>query len=260
MTKINILFFIFWSALIINAHGASADSPDLVIVSSEPDAKGTYGIYLRHRSDGKWTKATEISVNDQQQLHPTIAQNKNGDTLVAWTQFSETNGTICSRFFSNGIRQTVQKLETDTSSDIAPSLALSPSGTIWLSYSGTGTNGDEIYLTRWLGTGWDTPFQVNNIDTSPDIQPEFSYDESGRLQVLWKGFYKGSYVRYVSTLANGNWSVEKRLQQALKREEGQISEEKHIADIFKSLHLGSQAAVLAVNEKFPIAKSFIKSD
>lgn len=253
--KKNILFAVLFS-LLWAGISEGKNLSEVFVVSSERGTDGVYGIYFISKNSEGWSPRVTISVNDQQQIHPTLMRNNdNGDMMLAWTRFSGSNGRIYSRFFSSveNVWYPVQSLSTETTSDMWPSLAMDEFGTIWLAFSGSESSGDDIYVSRWTGKGWSAPAMVNRKDNSPDVKPAFEYSASGRLRLVWKGFSEGGYVNFGSDLLNGQWSVEQQLAANRQNRAVSVKKQSNLGDAYMKLPIGSQAAIIDSRESQSLA-------
>jgi len=214
---------------------AEAGISDAVLVWSEQNSSGMYDIYMQAMQEEQWGEAVTVSSAGEVQTHPTGARDGNGNIWVAWTVFKQNKGTIHYRYYKAAENkwQPEQELWTKTEWNLPSDMTVDKLGDIWLTYAGSKPGLSNIYLTAWNGTGWNQPFQINTEDHSPDVNPHFRYTSNGRLSLIWKGFYKGGYTLYRSTLEDSRWSEEelageKELEKVKSRRQQRSTEKSDI--------------------------------
>ncbi len=234
---------------------ADIDYKNTLVATAERNTNGKFGIYIRTKKKQGWLKTVTISVDDKQQLHPSIVQNLQGDIFVAWSRFNGTNGRICTRYYSSDDKKwsSIKVLDSKTTSDIAPTLGIDKKNRVWLAYSGTSDNGDDIYLARWLSGSWSKSEMVNSIDESPDIQPQFIYGSKREILLTWRGFYQGNYINYFSALENDVWTIEKRASSSKINRKEDNHQENLILEITNSLPIASQVAIWDMKSQRPVS-------
>jgi hypothetical protein len=238
---------------------AEADISDAVLVWSEQNSSGMYNIYLQSMKGEQWGEAVVVSSAGEVQTRPTAARDGNGNIWIAWILFKQDKGTIHYRYYGAAENewQPERVLQTETGSDLAPELIVDKQGNIWLAYAGSDPELSNIYLTAWNSTGWNTPFQINTDDRSPDVKPHFCYNSDGRLTVSWMGFNRGGYTLYSSMLKDSGWSEER---ERVKNEHRQNSA-KLLADLPKlpkTLQPANQGFLYFQGTKHPESHRFDK--
>ncbi|MBW1636586.1 MAG: hypothetical protein JRJ68_09965 [Deltaproteobacteria bacterium] len=215
---------------------AEADMGKAVLVWAEKNPSGRYDIYLQSMQQGEWGKAVVVSSTDEVQTRPAAARDTKDNIWVVWTRLKTDRGTIHYRYYSADEKKWQQErgLPTKTGWNLPSDLAVDRQGDIWLTYGGSRPGLSNIYLTAWNGNGWDQPFQVNTEDRSPDVNPHFRYAGNGRLSLIWKGFYRGGYTLYRSTLEESRWSEEELLK-GKEQEKVKIRQQQRSAEKFDIL-------------------------
>lgn len=91
---------------------------------------------------------------------------------------------------------------------MAPHMAVDPSGVIWLTFSGSNSNDDDIYVSSWSDGEWAPPQQVNTDDDLPDVLPVIGVGRTGEVWVRWHSFDGDRYRQYYSSWNGVKWSPE----------------------------------------------------
>jgi hypothetical protein len=100
----------------------------------------------------------------------------------------------------------------DDSEDLAPRIALHPSGVPWVVWAGARDGGrDEILLSRLRGKEWVREVLVSREDDTPDVLPDLAISPGGLACAVWLGYARETrdYQVTASFSSDGeSWSEE----------------------------------------------------
>jgi len=77
-----------------------------------------------------------------------------------------------------------------------------------MTFCGAGEGVDDVFVSRWSGSGWETPVTISSKDQWPDILPVLTLDDNGQPVISWQGFNGEQYVQYQSHWDGSGWSAE----------------------------------------------------
>lgn len=118
---------------------------------------------------------------------------------------------------SGGWEKPVAVSLSDDSEDLAPRVALDPSGVPWVIWAGARDGGrDEIFLSRLSQGKWVREQLVSREDDTPDVLPDVAISPGGLACAAWLGYARESRDYRVTTSFSSDgetWSEEVRLGQ-----------------------------------------------
>ena len=172
---------------------------------------GNKEIFYKTSSDNgtTWSDAFQLTNNASKDAWPSIAQDINGTIWVVWHRNVEGNRNIFYVTSSdNGLSwSNEERLPTDTSWNINPSITCTGNGTIWVVWAFfnlTESNYELFYKTSSdYGESWSDDTQLT-ADTLEDKDPSIIQDPAGTIWVFWA---KDLDIYYKTTNDYGaNWS------------------------------------------------------
>lgn len=133
-----------------------------------------------------------LSSNDQE--HPDIAQNENGDFVIVWRDYSNSSypSVKAQRYNKEGIRQGTEiKINSSTASTVYdPEVALNNEGNfmvVWREWSVVGGESNDILgsVLDWEGNTIKDDFIINEITANDQYHPDIALNDEGGFQVIW---------------------------------------------------------------------------
>ncbi len=202
-------------ALVMSASSAAFASDDAVLVWTNPEsgpaggpADGSANLSFARKKGGKWLKPEKITDSSFPDIQPAIVADKSGNAWVVWVELRnrrKLHGQLRYRFQREGIWLPAEDLPSDLSTNLAPSIMLDGADTPWIVWAGVDGHDDEIFFSRWDGSGWSKPMRVNEDNDVPDVLPELELGVNGQPVVSWLGFNGNIYVRRVRTWDGSGW-------------------------------------------------------
>ena len=190
----------------------SQGKADRNAVGTDQSGKGIFA----QRYNAAGTKlGSEFRVNtttDNDQSHPAIGLNANGDFVIAWEsagQDGDGQGIFAQKFdrSGNSIGQEFQVNSGVSHNQTNPTVAIEPMGNFEIAWQDDRRDGDGsgIYLKRFTGSGnpRGDEFRVNQQTKGDQITPTLGADAEGNLTIAWAssrqdGDGYGIYARHYS--------------------------------------------------------------
>ena len=183
------------------------------IVWSQTDGL-RYELYHSATAAGEWEQPEKLTDNNANNLHPAFVIAPDGTRWIFWSAVQPDGISIQYLVGKEGDWSEPITMEMEgINSAIAPSVLLDQKGTIWMVWAGNdGSSQDEIYWSRHKGSTWQKPQLLNTANQVPDIRPEISRNEIGKLEVRWQGFRDGTYKDLISIWDGAAWSAEQTFE------------------------------------------------
>lgn len=131
---------------------------------------------------------------------PAIATNKNGDTVIVWSDNSKGSKDIyAKRYDINGISKgEVFQVNTNSNSDqYLPSVAINDSGEFIIVWTTKGQDGDGlgVYGRRYdrNGSYQGNEFKINTSTSGDQWIPKVAINNNGGIVVVWQSFGQDGY-------------------------------------------------------------------
>jgi len=169
-----------------------------------------YEIFHAKRTGATWQEPTRITENAVSDVMPAISFGNDGIGWMVWTTMEENSATLSYSVFSSGSWSEASPIFTGMKSNTAVTLVIDSFQIPWIAWAGFDGRDDEIFFSKWNGSSWDAPQQINSDDQTPDIFPTLALGADGTLSVQWQGFHQGTYKNYSSTWNGSRWSREER--------------------------------------------------
>lgn len=142
-----------------------------------------------NKFDGfSWDTPELIGTNDAiNSMSAQVALDESGIAIITWVQEEMGRDSIWARFFDGISWGVAELLETDNENSArTPRVAFDGSGSaisVWLQSNDSGTH---LWATRFNGTGWSVPEQIDNGSEGHSANPSIALDESGTAIVVWE--------------------------------------------------------------------------
>lgn len=169
-----------------------------------------YEIFHANRTEAGWHGPTRITENAVSDVMPAISFGNDGIGWMVWTTMEENSSTLSYSVFSNGGWSEATPVFTGMKSNTAVTLVIDAFNIPWIAWAGFDGRDDEIFFSKWNGSSWDAPQQINTDDQTPDIFPTLSLGADSTLSIQWQGFDQGTYKNYSSRWNGSRWSSEEK--------------------------------------------------
>jgi len=103
------------------------------------------------------------------------------------------------------------RLTNDPAWDVSPSVAQTSDGKVWVSWTSSRTENNEIFYKTYDGSLWSSETQLTN-DPEKDVSPSIMQTSDGRVWVFWST-YRGTldYDIYFKVFDGVSWSADTEL-------------------------------------------------
>ncbi len=217
-----IVFFIFSLNLPCQGKVEKAAAIQQDLAWSQSDGL-RHEIFSSTQKDGEWTPPVKITDNNANNLHPVLEIGTNGTKWLFWSAVRPNGISVQYAIFQNNEWSEPQTLPMEQHSAITPSVLADKDGGVWLVWAGNDGGNDDIYFSRFQKKMWTDPKIVHTSNEVPDIKPEISYNEEGKIEVSWIGFRSKAYKKLASVYTdNTGWSAE---QEKLETEKEDVQNE-----------------------------------
>jgi hypothetical protein len=155
---------------------------------------GSFDLYARAYSNGKWTPEKRLTTNPGTDINPVAATDRRGRVWVAWQGFRGDNLDILAAVQQGDNFSPEQRVSTSRQSDWDPAIAAAPNGDIAISWD-TYDKGDYDVWVRRMRAG--NPVHMDPpapVAASPNFEARSSlaFDGRGRLWVA----YESSFAKW----------------------------------------------------------------
>lgn len=169
-----------------------------------------YELYYKtsHDNGATWSKDTQLTNNNVDDLKPAVIQLANGTIMIVWQSYVLDNHEICYTTTNDGTTwSNMSQLTTDSAHDKGPAVMQTKGGEIWIAWSSARTGNYDIFYTVYNGSLWSTAASLP-LGTDFDIQPAIVQAINGDIFIFWASDAGVDYdVNYVFSTNNGtNWS------------------------------------------------------
>ncbi len=228
-TTVSCLLFIFVTGGIAFAAsgGESTSSPasEIQLVWSADYGKGEQVFFSRYTGDD-WTIPVQISASSKFVFKPVSAVGDDGKIWVIWTESGKKGNTLQFSVYRNSNWSRPQPIETGLNDNRAVTVIVDKSGRPWLAWTGAKKSYSDVFWSRWNGTAWDTPVMAHAANNVPDVHPELSINDSGRLFLSWQTYTEGKYRTIMQEWDGRQWRTlqsDARKKSAMKRAQVQMN-------------------------------------
>ncbi|UCE37653.1 MAG: BNR-4 repeat-containing protein [Thermoplasmata archaeon] len=192
----------------------AVDAEGTIYVAWEDKITGDFDIHAASSTDGGETWSTSVRVNKdttvKSQNEPSIGVGPNGDIYLAWQDYRDDNNDIYfAKSTDGGANWTDpnKKINTDTgaASQLSPSLTVSHTGTIYVTWQDKRNGNFDIYFAYSLNYGvtWTDP-NLRVCDEDPGVEsqktPTISVGSMGPIHVAWEDRRSGPDDIYSATI------------------------------------------------------------
>ena len=176
-----------------------------------------FNIFISSSVTIDWSPDTRLTWHDSLEWAPSMTQAQDGRIWLVWHSFEV--GTHPDIFYKtyNGSStfpwSSTERLTTNPSEDIEPSIITGADGNLWVVWSSNRTGNYEIYYKQYDGFFWSPDRRLTN-DTSRDEAPSVMQDEDGDVWVAWSSDRLGDPGEIFCSISSDNgasWSLTRRL-------------------------------------------------
>jgi len=161
--------------------------------SSEKVDPNQTGLYTSRWTGRRWTDPETVPLGGiAVATEPVLAAASDNTLWLAWVGFDGVDEEIFASHWDGMSWSLPQQVSTDDQDpflyDKQPHLAVGKNGQAWLAWTGhqSGVD-DEIYVSRWTGTGWTPEQMISQDDNALDVWPSLVLDSRDRPWVVWDG-------------------------------------------------------------------------
>ncbi len=166
--------------------------PWLAWSTADRDNPDQSRLVVAHWAGQHWSKEQEVPLGTSSHPRaPALAAGPDGTLWLAWVGFDGVDDEIFASRWLGGTWSSPWQVSADDADpalyDCQPQLAVGQDGQPWLVWTGhqSGVD-DEIYASRWTGTGWSPEQMVSLDDEALDVEPSLVLDAKGKPWVAWK--------------------------------------------------------------------------
>ena len=216
------VLFIFCIALPCQGRTEKAAAVQQDVVWSQSDGL-RHEIFISTQKDGEWTPPVKITDNNANNLHPVLEIGMDGKKWLFWSAVRPSGISVQYAVMQNNAWSEPQTLPIEQHSSITPAALADTKGRVWLVWAGNDGGNDDIYFSHYQEKAWSNPQLIHTPNKVPDIKPEITYNEEGKIEVDWIGFRSNAYKKLASVYTdNTGWSAE---QEKLEPEEEGVQNE-----------------------------------
>jgi hypothetical protein len=164
-----------------------------------------WDIFFAIEAAGRWGPAIQVTRSGGLNLVPALTAAADKSIWIFWSVQEGKEIFLYSTRIQDGEVATPEPLPVMLATNLAPCALTDLNGEIWLVWSGHDGNDDDIYFSRWDGSGWSPPIRVHPDNHTPDIQPVLGMDADGTVWVYWKGFSDGAYRPFAGVWNGVDW-------------------------------------------------------
>lgn len=158
-----------------------------------------------------WAPPTRIT-DKGTNVTPAITAGGDGIIWILWVEFTKENRILkYARIHGNDIaygRVSGAPLERS----YAPSIIVDRANNPWVVWAGFIGTDEDIFFSRWKGTSWEAPQQVNMDNNQPDITPTIGLGLNGQPWVSWLSFNGSEYDTHVTHWSKTCWGTAERVR------------------------------------------------
>jgi hypothetical protein len=218
----------------MNPRVAIGDNGDMVIVWEQGEGKNRY-IFMAEKRNDKWqvplSKQDHISPGDSFAWESDVAMDKNGNTIVVWSQETELSfhAIYKSEYRSNSWQHPGSLRESVSSSihdgdGLRPKVVMSNHGESLIVWEQDPDGVSRIFMSEYRNGKWTKPADNNDYISPRDkgrtraFLPKPAMDDTGRAVIGWQQSHGAKTRIYVSEYRNGAWHHPASLIEAISPE------------------------------------------
>ncbi|GLQ33068.1 Ig-like domain-containing protein [Litoribrevibacter albus] len=186
--------------IIINAPGSNAYAPQVSVNTAgeamavwyQDDLDGLSRDMIwaaRYTPENAWLPAETISENENNSSvdYPIISVDNQGNALVIWTQYRDSEGDVWSRYYqANNGWQTPTQLENITGNAYGSSLSMDNNGNAMAMWIYDNEDVTEIMASRFTREhGWQEAINIDSDELGSSKQPIIKLDTQGVGTAIW---------------------------------------------------------------------------
>jgi hypothetical protein len=263
MMTYRVLVFFIGLLLLTTGLAGNVEAVELkkvLAVWAEPVAVRTTVLHYARKIKGHWADPVQLSVKKGLHVTPVIAEDPKENIWIIWVeQTADENILRYAVIARDSTRKTGRVRSPGKEQSYAPTILIDSSGVPLIAWSGVTGRLADIYVSKWNGTGWDTPVMVNQQNDTPDITPVLGMQNSGNLWVTWFGFSDNHrYVRYSAQFRDGKWQVNEKTARSEDADtffEQRMDIEKELPEqaryrIMAAVFVDSDKEIQSISERF----------
>lgn len=177
--------------------GTNSSTSGLATITFTLTSTGMHSVSIGSDSSANATGTYQVSINgDTGNSHPVVAMQENGDFVVAWQRYSQTNGwdIYGRRYFSNGKPKGDEFLVNGTvnGDQMHPTISISKQGGYFtIAWEGKGSGDDTgIFMQRFLSDGSlfypYSELKLNYLISGVQSNPSVSEGVDGSTLFVWE--------------------------------------------------------------------------
>lgn len=145
-------------------------------------------------------------------MTPAITVDQSDTIWIVWVEFTEETRLLRYSKIEGGNEIQGRVLNSGSERSYSPSIIVDNTNTPWVAWAGDDGTDEDIYFSRWDGSEWDAPQQINQDDDYPDITPTIGLAPNGQPWISWLGFDGDRYDTYTVYWRQNHWSPEKKTE------------------------------------------------
>jgi hypothetical protein len=178
------------------AAAAAADALRLVWAA---DRGQGFDIFTAVQEENGWGPSTRLVDGPEADLTPACSVDQGGRLWLVWiARDREGRSQLRYRIDALGRKPRDGRIVTGYDDNYAPVVLIDRKGAGWVAWASYTGSSDEVFASRFDGTGWSAPLRVHAANDQPDVKPFLSLARDGGVQVSWLGFRENGYQRFQS--------------------------------------------------------------
>jgi hypothetical protein len=162
-------------------------------------------VFFSKYENKEWAVPVQVSDSKSYVLQAAGSIDRDGTTLVVWTQVDKKGYFLYFSRKKNDIWSKPEQINTGMSDNREPVMVADSTGLPILAWTGVDDNYSDVFWSRWTGTVWSKARKIHADDIVPDVNPSFRTNEIGDIELSWQTFSNENPVTVVLQWNGDTW-------------------------------------------------------